>query len=348
MSINTDKIANIDINFAAVILMLGVLVAVLRKKHTGNKADTAYLFMVASTLFLATDGLLVAFLRGPYHPGPYVLVMILETLLEVSLNLTMLIWFLYTFFVMYDSMDYLKRKLVLYFAPVVVLLVLDIVNIFTGMLWYYDSNTVYHDTGLYVLQDVFRYAYLFMSTYQYLRYKKETGGMPFFSIWPFIVPMLWGTLLETLTGCTAFHLGISIGVAMLYFISADKSSFIDEVSGFYNVNYLKDLHKRVINREAEPSGILRVELPAASDIAGFCEGFGKVLPEKSETVRTGEDCFVTFLYGNARGIINMLLADIDTIAGEHNMKITAGSSSKEKNETSAEFFERNMGELLRQ
>lgn len=344
---NPDKIANIDINLAAIILMLGVLAAAFRKKHAGNKADTVYFLMVAATLFLSADGLLLEFLEGPDHPGPYVLVMLLETLLEASVNLLMLLWFLYTFFVMYDSTDYLKRKMMIYFTPVAVLLVLDIVNLFTGMLWYYDSSVVYHDTGLYSLQDVFRYAYVFLSIYQYMRYKKENSGIPFFSIWPFIVPMLWGTLLETVTGCTAFHLGAAIGVAMLYFLSAEKSSFIDKGSGFYNMNYLKDLYTRVINREAEPSGILLLKLPADVNIADFCADFRQVLPEESETVRMGEGSFVTFLYGNAKGIINMLLADIDTIAGEHNIAVTARSTSKKKNETPAEFLEENMGELLK-
>ena len=340
MSINADKIANIDINLAANILILGVLVAVLRKKHTGNKADTAYFLMVAATFFISADGLLLELLEGVHHPGAYVLAMIFETLYEVVLNLALLLWFLYTFFVMYDSMDYLKRELMIYFTPVAVLLVLDIVNLFTGIIWYYDSNGVYHDTYFYSLQDIFRYVYLFMSIYQYMCYEKENDGLCFFSIWPFIVPVLWGTFLETVTGCTAFNLGMAIGIAMLYFLSATKSSFIDEGSGFYNRNYLRHLHRRVINREAEPSGILRLDLPAGADIAGFCADYGQMLPEESETVRMGEGSFVTFVYGNARGIINMLLADIDMIAGEHNMKVAACSSSKKKNETPAEFFEK--------
>ena len=343
MSINPDKIANVDINLAAMLLMLGVLVMVLRKDHRGDKAATVYLHFVITTLILAVDGLALEFVEGPVNSGFRALAIGLETFLEFCINIMLLQWFMYTFFIMYDSMDYLKRRLKIYLVPIIIIMVLDIINIFTGILWYYDEDLVYHDTWFYSVHDAIRYFYLVMSIYHYIRYKKENGAMKFFSLWPFLVPMLWGTLVEVVTEFTGFTLGASIGVAMLYILTAEKSSYIDEESGFYNLDYLMKLHERVVNQEAQPGGILRFSLPEGADAAAFCGELKSVMPDTSETYRIDAKSFTTVVFGNTRGLINMLSTDISTIAGEHDMDVKISKVSKKKGETPVEFFENNMG-----
>ena len=221
-------------NFIIALVIIGVFVMTLRKRSDEKKADAAYLGLVIATLVVCVCGLVLEFIEGPVNPGPVLLAMTIETILDMSINLMLLSWLLYAFFVMYDSIDYLKRRLALYMVPIAILMVLEIVNLFNGMLWYYDENVVYHDTDMYSICDVIRYAYLFISVFQYRNYRKVNGRMQFFTIWPYLLSMLWGTLIELTTEISGFTLGAAIGVTMVFIMGI---RFLSLISSYFSLSF---------------------------------------------------------------------------------------------------------------
>ena len=345
INISQNIIANVDVSMAAVLLILGVLVMTLRRKTTGSKADTAYLLLIITVLAATLSDLYLAFFDNPEDPGPYVLLVIMETILEISVNLMLLAWLLYVFFTMYDSMDYLRRKFLLYIVPILVMVVFDIINVFTGWIWYFDENMVYHETDLYMVLNLIRYAYLFISIYQYQRYKKENGHIQFFKIWPFIVPIVWGSLLEGFTPVYAFPFGAAIGATMLYIMSSQKVSFTDEESGFYNIHYLNMLRDKIRagENESEPHLVIHYRLATGNDndMKEFFSQLKKILPDFCDTVKIGDTHYITIIYGNTRGLINLLSEDIEMIADSLKLELKYDYAIKEKQETAADFFEKN-------
>ena len=341
INISQSIIADVDINLAATMLITGVFIMTLRKKSTGSRADTAYFWMVTATLVMSVVGLVLEFIEGPENPGSLPLAVALETVLEMCINAILMLWFLYAFFVMYDSMDYLKRKIRIYMLPVAIMMIMEIINIPTGILWYYDENVVYHDTIFYVALDLVRYAYLIMSIYQYLNYKKENGRMQFFTIWPFLLPFIWGSMTEVFTEFMGFTLGATISVTMLYFMSSQKLSFTDEESGFYNIHYLNMIREKIKQGEYEPHLVIRYSLPKEADKAGFFEQLRMILPDTCDTIKLDDESYITLIYGNTRGLINMLSEDIKMVADSLGMDIRYDYAIKDKQETSLEFFEKN-------
>ncbi len=342
ININQTNIADVDINLAATLLIIGVFVMTLRKRSDEKKADAAYLGLVIATLVVCVCGLVLEFIEGPVNPGPVLLAMTIETILDMSINLMLLSWLLYAFFVMYDSIDYLKRRLALYMVPIAILMVLEIVNLFNGMLWYYDENVVYHDTVMYSICDVIRYAYLFISVFQYRNYKKENGRMQFFTIWPYLLSMLWGTLIELTTEISGFTLGAAIGVTMVFIMASPKASFTDEESGFYNLHYLNMLYDKVRQKEYDPRIVIRYHLPEGAEVTDFFSQLKDSFPDSCDTIKLDDLNYTTIIYGNTRGLINMLSEDIETIASSLNLDIRFDYVIKEKKETALEFLEKNL------
>ena len=345
INISQNIIANVDVSMAAVLLILGVLVMTLRRKTTGSKVYTAYLLLIITVLAATLSDLYLAFFDNPEDPGPYVLLVIMETILEINVNLMLLAWLLYVFFTMYDSMDYLRRKFLLYIVPILVMVVFDIINVFTGWIWYFDENMVYQETDLYLVLNLIRYAYLFISIYQYQRYKKENGHIQFFTIWPFIVPITWGTLLEVFTPVYGFSFGAAIGITMLFIMSSQKVSFTDEESGFYNIHYLNMLRDKIRagENESEPHLVIHYRLATGNDndMKDFFSQLREILPDFCDTVKIDDTHYITIIYGNTRGLINLLSEDIEMIADSLKLELKYDYAIKEKQETAADFFEKN-------
>ena len=57
ININQTNIADVDINLAATLLIIGVFVMTLRKRSDKKKADAAYLGLVIATLVVCVCGL---------------------------------------------------------------------------------------------------------------------------------------------------------------------------------------------------------------------------------------------------------------------------------------------------
>ena len=339
--IDQSRIANVDTNLAALLLMAGVFVLTLRQKKTGSKADTAFLFIMIGALIMSACGLLVEFVEGSGHPGARVMALLLETLLEMGINLVLLAWMLYVFYTMYDSDDYLKRRIGFYLTPAVIMTVAEIINVFTGFLWYYDENVEYQETVLYDVFDLLRYFYLILIIYTYQNYKKQEGHIRFFSIWPVVIPILWGTLIELVIHVSGFTLGACIGMSMFFIMASEKESFTDEESGFYNLHYLKWLSEKISEGTYDPHLIIRYRLPQSGDMTEFFAQLHQVLPDQCDTIKMDDMNYITVIYGNTRGLVNILSEDIAMIADELHMDIQYTCAVKEKKETPLAFFRKN-------
>ena len=341
--INQSSIANVDVNLAAVLLMSGVLIMTLKRGHSGKATDKVYLYMVIAAFVGAVAELGVAFFQGPENPGSHALVVALNTILDLSITIQLLFLLLYVFLTVHDNRDYLRRRMKFYIIPFAVLVVMIVVNSFTGILWYFDENKIYHENDLlYAFYDLILYMYLILAIYQYAKYRKESGQARFFSIWYFMIPTVWGTILEWVTPVLGFVLGLSIAQAMLFIMSSQKASFTDEGSGFFNIHYLKILSDQIKKGEYEPHLVIRYHLPEKKDLTDFSRKLKEILPDQCDTIKLDDTNYITLIYGDTRGLINMLLDDIQMISADLGMDIEYGHAAKQKDESPMEFFEKNV------
>ena len=172
-----------------------------------------------------------------------------------------------------------------------------------GIIWYYDGNKMYHEMGLYRVYNLIRYLYLILAIYQYARYRKENGQARFFSIWFYLVPILWGTILEWVTPISGFILGNAIANVMLFIMISQKVGFTDEGSGFFNIHYLKLLSEKIKAGEYEPHLLIRYHLPEKKDLSDFFRMLKEILPDQCDTVKLDDTNCITVIYGDTRGLI---------------------------------------------
>lgn len=338
MADNT-QIVNVIINSISLILMSCLLVMTQAKRQKEkNTAAKLYRWQVVMVFTLSLSGLLLEFLEGHLFFGAFTLAMFLETVLELSIDLSLVIWFLYTFVIIFNSRDYFKRKVIIFIAPLFIDLVLDAVNLFTGILWYFDDELVYHEVALYTVRDIIRYVYLFLSVYHFVKYNRENRRKQFFSVWIYIIPLLAGSVIEWTTKYTAFTLGAAIGTLLLYLMFREEKNYKDGESGFYNNEYLNRLYERTKEGKTDPHTVMRYRIPKGCDPKAFCSELEKCLPDGCDTIRTDERAFLTVFYGNTGGLADIISEDIQLIGEELKTDIELEIFTKNKQELSVDFL----------
>ncbi len=342
MEINSSIIVNVDMSIAAALLSLGVFLLAIRTKSINDRRVDILRVLSGLSLLNATLYLVLNFMEGPVYHSPIMLVTVLETIDEITSNMFCLYWLYYVLYSTYKSDDYLKKMQRIFNMPFYILLVLDIVNIFTGMLWYYDSNVIYHETLLYTVQDVIRYGFIIVALIQYVRFRKNDGKVHFFNIWLSFVPFFVAGLYEGLTGYYSLSIGLAIGVCMLYMGISAEVGFIDKETGFYNSLYLTYLRDMIEKGRFKLAGIITYRFEDPEHMPRFSDSLIKLLPDDCETVRLDDRTIVTMSETTDGGLVFMLSEDVEAICEEMGIEVEVENEVKSKKIDSMDFFTDNI------
>ncbi len=336
MNISQELIVNVDINLASLILMLGVLIMALRTLNFKDMRGLVYINMVILIIIYNVACM------GQYYVydtrGSMTLILLLNLIIEVSLNLVVYFFLIFVMYEIFKSRDYVKRKLFKYTIPVVLLIIANIISFFNGFLWTYDENYMYVQKVAYYPYMLIEYAYIVYAIIQYFRFKSQEKSSARFNIWLYLIPMVIGTIAEMLTGYVAFTLGSAIAFTALYLVMAREMGYRDYESGFYNPIFLSHLYSLVDNGTYDLSSIITCELADESQLEKFCEALRSVLPDGTDTIRTDANKFITVSESADRGYVFMLTEDIAMVAEEAGIEVEVDSLIKGKKEIAADFF----------
>ncbi len=331
---------------AAAMLSLGVLVLCSRGIIKDDFLGGLFrLLLVVSICLSAIDAATYA---RKYHefPGAYPLAMGLQTLLELVLNFIIFLWLLYANYKIYRSRDSIKRKFYQFMIPLFVLMGVDIINVFTGILFYYDEHVMYHTTWLVIPYYLIRYFYFFSIVIQIALHKRHNRNLKFFDMGGFIIPVLVGGLVTNLSPYSVMALGFAIGLCNEYAGIINERSFMDRQTGYFNRFYLRYL-KNDIDREvfSPRSGII-FRLTDPEDMGDFAEILSSLLPKKCEVIRYNEDTVVMLAETANRGGLHMMSEDVNLAVEKFNtdhkdrtLSVSMDTISKKKKETAKGFYE---------
>ena len=178
-------------NIVTIMLSVGIFVLAKRLKMKDRREKEIFLFMVLVVLFMSFVYLLCCMRDERVFPCTPMGAMVIETAIELLIDVFAMAWFLYLDYRMFHSIDHLKRNVRLFTIPCLLLCTLDVLNIFTGILFWFDEDLVSHDTWLYTVSDFIRLSYFILSLMILEIHKRREKRMKFFSVKPFLIPMLF-------------------------------------------------------------------------------------------------------------------------------------------------------------
>ncbi len=334
------------IDTAAAILSLGVFV--LCGRGIIKDEPLSKLFRSLSIVCFCLSLLDAATYARKNHefPGALPIALGLQTLLELTLNFVIILWMVFVNYRIYHSRDVIKRDFVKYLIPLVILMGIDIINVFTGIIFYYDEHVMYHTTAFTIYYYVVRYAYLFGGAIQIAVSKKSHRDLKFFDVWGFIIPSLAGGLINSFTDYSGMCLGFAIGLCLVYAGIINELSFMDHQTGYYNRYYLRYLKRDIDSETFSPKSGIIYRLMDPDDMKAFAGLLSPILPKKCEVVRYNEDTVVMLAEISKRGALHMMSEDVESAVEQYNrdnqdktMSVTMDEVYKKKKETSKGFYE---------
>lgn len=328
-------------NVVALMLSLGLIALAAKLKMKDEIEKRLYIFLISSTAASAFLIILGANMEyGILAWGKYG-ALILETILEMILTFLALIWFVYVDYRIFRSPDHLKRNMKFINIPVALVFILNLINLFTGIMFYYEDDLTYHETSLYIVCDIARLIY-FMGSLVYLEWqKRKDKRLRYLSVKSFIIPMVFFVLLIYFTSYATSPLGLAIGLALMYVQDINYMCYQDGETGFYNRLYMENLKKDVEKGVYDANGALVFEL-GDGDRTLMAELITEQLPMESDTIRLGKDRIVTLAAVKDRSALKMLGDDVEMSFEEKGLSVSVNSITRKKKESPVEFLDRIM------
>lgn len=175
-----------------------------------------------------------------------------------------------------------KRLRRLAAVPIIVIILLDAISVFTGWLFFIDENNRYDSTSLFFIQSIVNYVYLLIPTVASLRRAVQTrsrlerGEYATYSVY-MIAPLIAGLLEDVLPTVPMLALNIFMIIHILFLMIQNMQISTDALTDLNNRRRLNQYLEERLPRAsaAHPLIVLMMDLngfKAINDTHGHLEG----------------------------------------------------------------------------
>ena len=128
-------------------------------------------------------------------------------------------------------------------------IVLLVINIFYPLVFSVSEGR-YQRESAYIIFLIFAVFYIWDSLYLYVKRVKKNGSLKLFPVHIFLIPVIFGVVIQVFFVEIAITwTSIAISVAGIMTALKNEIIFTDCLTGLYNREYLKFLHKRACNKK---------------------------------------------------------------------------------------------------
>ena len=270
--------------------------------------------------------------------------MICPGIAELSILYICFLWMLYVDYKLYSSWDRILRKYRYFQIPLFAFTILSVINLFTGILFTVDENMVFiWKTGYYILC-IAQYFYGLYPVFLMIRHRLTHKRIPFFHIWPTVVPVLAASIFTSLSPYSARCLGFTIAVVFLYFSYVESWRFNDEKSGFLNSHYMDYILE--LDEERLPDYRSAINIYAENANTGLFSILSGDLPYGGELIRMSHNRFLIFSESGQSSAVKLFAGMLCDEAQEYDkahpeeppVNIIVSYTVRDKDETIKEFI----------
>ena len=249
-------------------------------------------------------------------------------------------WCLYVDFRVYRSIGRLRRRHFLLGAPLLVLLVLLVANLFgTGWIFTISADNIYRRGPLNILLYLLLFSYYAESVWQVHKAKRDGVTVEFFPVYYFVVTCAVGTLLQGAFYGMAFGwLSVAIAFVLVDSQTRSLSGYTDELSGLFGRKYMNYCLDRIhATQEKDVYGIMMDVncFKEINDTYGHAEGdraiqeIGRILSgalaANSVAIRMSGDEFMVLIRHGSEELLDKTCTAIERRVQRYNETAPAGS-----------------------
>ena len=309
--ISNNAVANVAVNLIAIAFLLVLLFV--RRRIFGDHpvANSLFTMLLCLAILCAGCEALSYMLSGREGQLIHVIYVAVNYLLFLSNLVFCYVWGMFVAFKMFGNLDRIKKNIILYSLPALVLTLLLTVNIFVPFIYSIDANNIYSRLPFIFIPYIIDYGYMIYSIVIYIKFRNTVKRYFFFPMEAFMLPAFIGSLIQGLFfGISVTWIANTIALNALYLNLLSERTFIDPLTGLYNRGYFNRCLKRLGTGADDFASGMMIDLndfKAINDKLGHDIGdmalkdvgelLIETLPEGAIAARTGGDEFFVLITG---------------------------------------------------
>ncbi len=300
IQITGEESVSLYMNIFALILILALISLSHRLLSRRTPEDKLFLYLCVAAGVNSSAGISYSLSKAFINAWSRPVMVISITVGRIAVLSLLYLWILYVDYRLNRSRDHLIRRYPVLLAPIAVIIIFLIINLFTGILFTFDENLEIQMTVLNYCIFFVNIALFMISNGVFVRYKKNIGSLSFFSVVPFLVPVALGAAGEFLCFYASETAGFAVGLIFMYFSMLACWKYEDTDPAFYNPSYLDYVCDCLKNGS---SPVKSAVLFSADDTDALAAILKDNLPKRHETVHLADD---RYLYLSVRTNPNYL------------------------------------------
>lgn len=240
---------NADFEIASMILQAVFIIFFLVKKHLPTKQNRLYITCSTLSFAIVSLDVLTAFMNSYATMFSMGMLYLINTLYFAIVPMLSLFFFVYILAIAGEFSFVKSPSFILFCAPAFLSLMLALSSGFTGFLFYFDANSVYHQGPCYLIEFASNGIYLLLGVAFVIIYRRQISRLERNCILGFCVATMFGVILQgtyfrwvLLTNALT-----ALGIIVLYLSLQNPDIYIDKESGIFNTYAFGTLTDELIN-----------------------------------------------------------------------------------------------------
>lgn len=229
---------NIDFEIASICFQLIFLCLFVLKRHLPTRQNRLYFACIAISFVTVSLDVISAIMSSYPQRFGIELLNVINTLYLAVVPFLSLFFFIYILAIT-DQFGFVRNPLFVVFAlPAILSFLMAVSSPFTGFLFYFDENMMYHQGSYYMLEFASNAFYIVMAMAFVTAFKKQVSRLERMSIYFFCLALVVGVILQGLFFRQVLLTNAMTAMAMIviYLSLQNPDSYIDRNTGMFNLD----------------------------------------------------------------------------------------------------------------
>jgi len=249
-----------ELDIFSIIVCALLLYDIYQKREKHFIPDKIFTAILASNIVLLALDALGWFLDGKPGSTEALLYIVLMCFYYIMNPVPPYLWSLYADYLVFNDENRIRKLLLPFLIPVIIIAVLTLATPYTNLMFYMDKSNIYHRGPWFPLLVIMSYSYFLYTFVIVLRNRNKIEKSYFLPLSVFILPPLIGGILQAyFYGLSLIWSSLTISLLIVYLYIQNNKLNTDYLTGLYNRMQLdRYLQSKIRNKDANRnfSGIL--------------------------------------------------------------------------------------------
>ena len=208
--------ATLIMDSGTLLIAFSIIYLILHHRKKRSADEDIFLLLLILNIVMAAGDILGYLFENKAFPGSRELSLIGMTVFYIAFVLLFMTWLCYCRIRFRDGGVSKRQRFAPEYLPGMVMLFLIVINIFTGWVFYYDENWLYHRGVLFIPMYIIVAGYIMAGILCLSKDRDKSAGRATVPAWVFVLPVVVGVVFTFLVPDSASFAPFSTAVSIVF------------------------------------------------------------------------------------------------------------------------------------